>query len=106
MEFLFWNTATRTQITIKSMVDYSAYKNSSMRKIFTSLQFTQDKLVKAVIRHLPGNTCAENITVALHKTDYNMISVKQMTSKCPTPEEGATYTSLPLFPSYSSKELK
>jgi hypothetical protein len=81
------------------MVDYNA-----MQKFFAekSLQFFTfytkvDKLVKTVIRHLPGNTSAEGITVALQERDYDVISVKQMTAKCPTPEGGITHTSLPLF---------
>jgi hypothetical protein len=45
---------------------------------------------------LSGITSAEDITVALQETDYDVISVKQMTAKRPTPERGVTHTS-PLF---------
>jgi hypothetical protein len=55
-----------------------------------------DKPVKANIRHLPGNTSAEDITVALQEMD-DVISVKQMTAKHPNPERGVTHTSLPLY---------
>jgi hypothetical protein len=36
-----------------------------------------DKPVKAVIRHLPDNISAEDITVALQEIDYEVISIKQ-----------------------------
>jgi hypothetical protein len=55
-----------------------------------------DRLVKVVIRHLPGNTSAEDITVVLQDTDY-IISVKQVTTKHPTPKGWVVHTSLPLF---------
>jgi hypothetical protein len=45
---------------------------------------------------LPGNTSAEDITVALQEIGYNVISVKQMMARRPTPG-GITLTSLPLF---------
>jgi hypothetical protein len=45
--------------------------------------------------------------VALHEIDYDAISVKQMTAKRSTPEEGATHTHLPPpLPCYSTKESK
>jgi hypothetical protein len=56
-----------------------------------------DKPVKAVIRHLPVNNPAEDITVVLLQIDYHVISVKLMTDKNPTPEGGVIHTSLPLF---------
>jgi hypothetical protein len=79
---LFWNTATRTQITIKSMVDHNAIQKFLNEKnlYFFKVHTKADKLVKTVIRHLHGNTCAEGITVAL-QVDYDMSSVKQMTAK-------------------------
>jgi hypothetical protein len=46
---------------------------------------------------LPGNTSAEDITVALKMIDYDVISVKQMTTKRPTSEAAVTHTSLFLF---------
>jgi hypothetical protein len=46
---------------------------------------------------LPGNISAENITVALQETDYDITSVKQMIAKRSTPEAEVTHTSLPLF---------
>jgi hypothetical protein len=55
-----------------------------------------DKPVKAVIKHLPNNTLSEDITVALKELGYEVISVKQMTAKRPSPEGGVTLVSLTL----------
>jgi hypothetical protein len=67
-----------------------------------SLFFTLYTEVKAVIRHAPGNTSAEDISVALQEIGYDDISVQQTMAKHPAPG-GVAHTSLPL-PSYSSKE--
>jgi hypothetical protein len=64
-----------------------------------------DKAVKAIIRHLPGIISAEDITVALQEIDYYVISVKQMTTKRPSPEGGDTHLP-PSLRRYSSKESK
>jgi hypothetical protein len=45
-----------------------------------------DKLVEAVIRHLPGNIHTEDITVDIQELGYNVFSAKQMTAKRPNPE--------------------
>jgi hypothetical protein len=52
---------------------------------------TTDKPVKTVIRHLPGNSPAEDITVAFQEPGYDVISAKQMTAKRPAPEGGVTH---------------
>jgi hypothetical protein len=65
---------------------------------FFALYTKAHKLVKAVIRHLPGNTSAKNITVVLQEIDYDVISVKLMTAKRVTPEGGwVIHTSITLF---------
>jgi hypothetical protein len=56
-----------------------------------------DKPFKTVNRHFPGNCFSEHITVALQKLVYDVISVKQMTTKCPTPEGGVIHISFPFF---------
>jgi hypothetical protein len=106
-EFFFRNNATGTRITAKGMVDYNAIQKLLTKENlhFFTFYTKADKPVKAVIRHLLDNTTADDITVDLQKTDYD-ISVKQMTAKRPTPEGGVTYTFLPPLPSYSSKESK
>jgi hypothetical protein len=55
-----------------------------------------DKPVKAAIRHLPNNTSSEDIRVALQELGYEVISVKQMTAKHPSPLGGVTHIHSPL----------
>jgi hypothetical protein len=94
---------TGTRVTIKSMVDYNAIQNFWTERNFHFFIFytKADKPINAIIKHLPGNISTEDITVALQETDY-VISVKQMTTKCPTSEGGIT-PSLSL-PTYASKK--
>jgi hypothetical protein len=77
-EFLFRNTATGTRITTKSMVDYNATQKllTEQNLHFSTFYKKADKPIKAVITHLPGNTSAEDIIVALQEIDYDVISVK------------------------------
>jgi hypothetical protein len=51
-----------------------------------------DKPVEDIIRHLPGNTSSNDITVALQELHY-IISVKRMTEKRHTPEVRVTHMS-------------
>jgi hypothetical protein len=67
-DFFFQNTATGTGATTKSMVDYNAIQKFLNEKNHFFTFYTKvDKPVKIVIRHLPGNTSAEDITVALQE---------------------------------------
>jgi hypothetical protein len=50
--------------------------------------------IKAVIRHLPPNTTAEDIYDGLVSLGFDVISVKQMTT---TPPKESKITNLPLF---------
>jgi hypothetical protein len=59
----------------------------------------------AAIMHLPGNTSAEGITVALRRRDY-VTSVKQMTCQLRHSRRWVTHISHPLPPRYASKESK
>jgi hypothetical protein len=55
------------------------------------------KQIKAVIRHLPHSTLAEDISNGLVGLSFDVISVKQMTATRPSPHEGSETTNLPLF---------
>jgi hypothetical protein len=48
------------------------------------------KCLKPLIRHLPANISAEDITVVFQETHYDVMSVKQLTAKRPTPEGAVT----------------
>jgi hypothetical protein len=63
-EFFLQNTATRTQATTKSMVDYNAIQKFLTEKNHFFTFYTKaDKPVKIVIRHLCGDISAKDITV-------------------------------------------
>jgi hypothetical protein len=96
-EFFFRNTATGNGITARSVLDYTAVqKFLDEKKLHYFTFYTKaSKPVKTIIRYLPCNISAEDITVAFQEIDYECISVKQVTAKRPIPEEGITNTSIP-----------
>jgi hypothetical protein len=53
--------------------------------------------VKAVIRHLPSNTPAEEIYEPLVELGFDVISGKQMTTTRRSPSEDPEKSDLPLF---------
>jgi hypothetical protein len=91
--------AAKAQIGLRSQ---RGKKNLHVLIFYTK----EDNPANAVISHLPGNTSAEDIIVALQKIDNEVISVVyQKTAKRPAPEGGAIHTSPPL-PSYFIKEYR
>jgi hypothetical protein len=46
---------------------------------------------------LPNNTSSEDVTVALQELGYEVISVKQLTAKRPSPEGGVACISPRIF---------
>jgi acyl-CoA synthetase (NDP forming) len=98
-EFFFLNTASGNRITTKSMAGYKTIQNLLSQKglPFFTFYTKGNKPVKAVMKHLPNNTSSEDITVALQELGYEVISVKQITAKRPSPENGVTLVPLPLF---------
>jgi hypothetical protein len=81
------------------MADYKTIQNLLSQKglPFFTFYTKGDKPIKAVIRHLSNNTSSEDITVALQEFGCEVISVKQMTAKHPSPEREVPLVSLPLF---------
>jgi hypothetical protein len=53
--------------------------------------------MKAVIRHLPHNTPAEDISDGLVSFGFDVISVKQMTATRRSPSDGSITINLPRF---------
>jgi hypothetical protein len=74
------------------MMDYNAMQKFLTGKNlhFFTFYTKTDKPVNAVIRYLPGNISAEDITVTLQESNYVVIEVKQVTAKRTTPEGGVT----------------
>jgi hypothetical protein len=81
------------------MTDFSAIKSHFDNKGMSYFTFypKSQKPVEAVIRHLPNSTPAENIYDGLMSLDFDVISVKQMTTNRRSSAEGTTSVNLPLF---------
>jgi hypothetical protein len=96
--FGFRNTRNGTRVVTKDMVDYQAVKsyfNQNSLSYFTSFP-KSEKLIKAVLRHLPSNTPAQDISDGLVDLGFDVISVKQMSSARWSPD-GSKPITLPLF---------
>jgi hypothetical protein len=98
-DFEFRSTRNGTRVVTKGMADFEAVKsyftnnNLSFYSFFPKFQ----KPIKAVIRHLPPNTLAEDISDGLVNRRFDVISVKQMTSNRRSSSEGVTTRNFPLF---------
>jgi hypothetical protein len=97
--FEFLNTRSGTRIVTKEMVDFSAVKKYLENNNLSYFSFypKSENPIKAVIRHLPKDTPAEDISVDLVSLGFDVISVKQMTATRRTPPEGTSTVNLPLF---------
>jgi hypothetical protein len=97
--FEFRSTRNGTRVVTREMADYSAireYFDKNHLNYFTFHPKSQ-KPIKAVIRHLPIDTPAEDISNGLQDLGYSVLSVKQMTASRPSPEGGNYTLNLPLF---------
>jgi hypothetical protein len=97
--FEFRSTRNGTRVITKEMADYSAiraYLDSNHLHCFT-FRPKSEKPIKAVIRQLPGDTPAKDISNGLQDLGFSILSVKQMTANCPSPEGGSHAVNLPLF---------
>jgi hypothetical protein len=90
------------------MGDYSAvraYLDSKNLHYYTFHPKSQ-KPIKAVIRHLPSNTPAEDISHGLVSLGFDVISVKQIASTLRSFAEGTSQVNLPLFLITPSQDRK
>jgi hypothetical protein len=95
--FEFRNTRTGTRVVTKEMADFSAiqqYLTSQNLHYFTFFPKSL-KPIKAVIRHLPGNTPAAEIYEGLVELGFDIVSVKQMSTT--RRSQDLTSRNLPLF---------
>jgi hypothetical protein len=98
--FEFRSTRNGTRIISKEMVDYSAihsYLETHKLPYYTFFPKSL-KPIKAVIRHLPLNTPAEDISDGLVNLGFDVISVKKMTTTRRSTTEGPININLPLLP--------
>jgi hypothetical protein len=81
-DFALRNTRNGFRISTKSMEDYLILRkhlDQNQTHYYTFHQKTE-KPIKAVIRHLPGETPAEDITNKLLALGYKLHNVRQMTT--------------------------
>jgi hypothetical protein len=98
-KFHFRTRKNGTTFVTRETGDFSAIKayfTSKNLSFFTFFPKSQQP-VKAVLRHLPSVTPAENISEALTELGFDAVSVKQMYSARRTKEEGSQPKILPLF---------
>jgi hypothetical protein len=98
-DFEFRTTRNGTRIVTRVMVDFLGVKSHLENHKLSFFTFfpKSEKPIKAVIRHLPINTPAEDICDGLVSLGFDVVSVKQMTTtRRSTPEEPKV-TNLPLF---------
>jgi hypothetical protein len=99
-DFEFCNTRSGTRITTKNMEDFSAIRKYLEGKNLSHFTFfhKSEKPIKAVIRQLPINTPAQDISDGLMDLGFDIISVKQMTSTRRSLSEGSLPRNLPSSP--------
>jgi hypothetical protein len=97
--FEFGTTRNGTRVLTKSLADFQSVKCFFDRKglpYFSSFPKSENPF-KAVIRHLPINTPAKDISDGLVDLGFDVISVEQMTTtRRPAPDKPKSIN-LPLF---------
>jgi hypothetical protein len=97
--FDFRSTKNGTRAITKTMADFSAVKSylENNNLVYFTFYPKSPKPKKTVIRHLPVNMPAEDISDGLVSVGFDVISVKQMTVTRRSPPEGSTIINFPLF---------
>jgi hypothetical protein len=98
-DFELRSTKNGTRVVTKEMADFSAIKShfDTQNLQYFTFYLKFQKPIKAVIRHLPSNTPAEDISDGLVDLGYDIISVKQMSTTRQSSTEGPSSINLPLF---------
>jgi hypothetical protein len=98
-DFEFRSTRNGTRVVTKDMADFEAVKSHFTNHNLSYYSFfpKSQKPIKAVIRHLPPNTPAKDISEELENLGFEVISVKQMTTTRRSPSDETTTWNLPLF---------
>jgi hypothetical protein len=97
--FEFRNTRIGTRVITKTLADFAAVKSHLETSNLPYFTFYPKYLkhIKTVIRHLPMNTPAEDISEGLMELGFDIISVKQITSTRQSQSEEMPTKNLPLF---------
>jgi hypothetical protein len=98
-DFEFRSTRNGTRVVTKDMADFKAVKSHFTKNSLSYYYFfpKSQKPIKAVIRHLPPNTPAKDISEELENLGFDVVSVKQMTTTRRSPSDETTTRNLPLF---------
>jgi hypothetical protein len=94
---------------MKEMADYSAMKSYLDKNNLQHFTFSpnSEKPIKAVIRHLPPDTPAVDISNSLENLGYNVFNVRQLTTNQKRAQNGQSYVeTLPLFPCHLNGKRK
>jgi hypothetical protein len=98
-DFEFRSTRNGTRVITRGMADFQSIKsyfdNHSLQ-YYTFFPKSEEP-IKAVIRHLPYTTPAEDISDGLVSLGFDVVSVKQMTSTRRSPPEESKVINLPPF---------
>jgi hypothetical protein len=86
--FEFRNTRNGTRVVTREMADYSAIRAYyDGRKLnYYTFHPKSEKPIKAVIRHLPRDRPAKDISNGLTELGFRVLSVRQMTANRRSPE--------------------
>jgi hypothetical protein len=97
--FEFRSTRIGTRVITKTLADFAAVKSHLESQGISYVTFfpKSQKNIKAVIRHLPINCPAQDISEGLTDLGFDILSVKQMTSTRRSQSEGTETRNLPLY---------
>jgi hypothetical protein len=95
----FRSTRNGTRVVVREMADYSTIRShfGSKNLHYYTFHSKSQKPIKAVMRHLPSSTPAEDISDGLVSLGFDVISVKQISSTRRPSAEGTSVVNLPLF---------
>jgi hypothetical protein len=98
-DFEFRSTRNGTRVVTKGMADFEAVKSHFSNNSLSYYSFVpkSQKPIKAVIRNLPANTPAKDISEGMENLGVDVVSVKQMTTTRRSPSDESTTRNLPLF---------
>jgi hypothetical protein len=98
-DFEFRTTRNGTKIITRNMADFQSIKShfDTIKLSYYTFFPKSEKTIKAVIRHLPTNTLAEDICGELVSLGFDVISVKQMTTTRRSSPDDPKSSNLPLF---------
>jgi hypothetical protein len=87
-DFEFRSTRNGTRVITRGIADFQSVKSSFENHKLSYFSFPKsEKPIKAVIRNLPQNTPAEDISDGLMSFGFHVINVKQMTTTRRSPPE-------------------